>query len=112
VELGIEPKTREYDDSEPLKYVVSKNLHRRHLSASQRAMIADQLATRKRGGDRSKVQNCTLTRAQAAEQFNISPRMVNDAAALRKRRAKSPAVAKLVERVNKGEVSINRRFKS
>lgn len=41
LELGIEPWCREWDGSgSPISYVVSLNLHRRHLTSSQRAVIA------------------------------------------------------------------------
>ena len=40
-EIGIEPQYRYYDDKDSLiEFVVSQNLHRRHLSSSQRAMLA------------------------------------------------------------------------
>ena len=39
--LGIEPRTREWDGAGSLlEFVISLNLHRRHLKESQRAMIA------------------------------------------------------------------------
>jgi hypothetical protein len=34
---GVEFKTVEYDGSDPIAFAISKNLHRRHLNASQRA---------------------------------------------------------------------------
>jgi hypothetical protein len=50
-ELGIEPDTETFEgtDSEALAYVLDLNLTRRHLSESQRAMIAARLATLGRG---------------------------------------------------------------
>jgi N6-adenosine-specific RNA methylase IME4 len=39
VKLGIEPKTRTWSGADAIDYVLSKNLHRRHLNESQRAMI-------------------------------------------------------------------------
>jgi len=43
VELGIEIHTNEYIDNDPLGFVLSLNLHRRHLKADQRAAIAVEL---------------------------------------------------------------------
>ena len=42
-ELGIEPKTRNYTGKDPLSFVVSTNLIRRHLDASQRAILGVRL---------------------------------------------------------------------
>lgn len=36
----VAPKFTEYSGSDPLAFVLSKNLHRRHLSSAQRAAIA------------------------------------------------------------------------
>ena len=47
--LGLEPQTALWDGvGTPETFVVSMNLHRRHLNESQRAMIAAKLATRTR----------------------------------------------------------------
>lgn len=43
-DLGIEYPFCEYEGNDPLGFVISKNLKRRHLNESQRAMIAASLA--------------------------------------------------------------------
>lgn len=42
-ELGLEPRFEEYKGDKPLEFVISGNLHRRHLSESQKAVIAQDL---------------------------------------------------------------------
>lgn len=41
--LGIEPITKEYDGNDPLSFVISNNVMRRHLTESQRAMLATEM---------------------------------------------------------------------
>lgn len=39
LELGIEPKFKQYEGDEPLSFVISLNLHRRHLTTEQKLKI-------------------------------------------------------------------------
>ena len=50
--LGIEPRARLFKDDERdiPAYVMSKNVYRRHFTASQRAMVAAKLADMPHGG--------------------------------------------------------------
>lgn len=50
-EAGVEVRTRRFD-GDVVQYVVSHNLHRRHLTNRQRAMVAGRLANLPHGGDR------------------------------------------------------------
>jgi hypothetical protein len=49
---GVKPRFEEWSDPGcgPVAWVISQNLHRRHLNESQRAMIADSLATLRLSG--------------------------------------------------------------
>ena len=48
-QLGIEPQRRIFHGSDVWQHVISRNLHRRHLTEPQRAMIAARIATRREG---------------------------------------------------------------
>lgn len=78
-ETGVEPSFREYEGGDPRGFVVSLNLKRRHLDATQRSAVAAELANMAHGGDR-KNQNANLqhevTREEAAILLNVSPRSV------------------------------------
>lgn len=106
VELGIDPdETTLSDEADPVAYVVSLNIHRRHLTTPQRAMVAAKLATLKRGqvGNGRKVegQNCTST-DDAAEMLNVSPRSVKTA-----KHVISKGSREVVESVQRGELNLN-----
>ncbi|GAB4371763.1 MAG: hypothetical protein Kow00114_32830 [Kiloniellaceae bacterium] len=53
-------------------FVVSLNLHRRHLNESQRAVIAAEIATMRRGANRFTKVDADISTARAAELLNIS----------------------------------------
>lgn len=74
-ELGIAPTSREYqgDESSLVSFVVSLNLHRRHLDESQRALVAGKLANLERGANQhASIDASTVTQTQAAELLNVS----------------------------------------
>ena len=98
LELNIKPVIKELsDDEDPVAYVISHNLHRRHLSTSQRAVIAAKLANMKAGMNQHTLkespanvpskgevsQNCntssTTSLSDAASQLNVSKRIVSAA---------------------------------
>lgn len=106
-ELKIEPAFEVLgDDIDPLAYVVSQNLHRRHLNASQRAMIAARLATM-RQGERTDIQPSAnwpkvVSQEQAAQKLSIGERSL--------RRAKAvidKGTDELVKAVNAGNVAVS-----
>jgi len=113
--LGIEPDTIEYEGGDPVTFVLSKNVFRRHLTESQRAMAAEKLANMQRGNQMRKfahledqqnqgltAQDCQVSQEEAAKMLNVSKRQVQNAAKLR--REASPEV---VEQVERGEKTIH-----
>lgn len=72
---GVVPRFTQWDrEGTPEEYVISKNLHRRHLNESQRAMIAARLYNTKPGDNQHKrevVEIPTTTRGRAAELLNV-----------------------------------------
>jgi len=107
-ELGIEPLIREYEGDDPWGFVVSMNLHRRHLNDSQRAMIAARLADLQRGGDRSKAHKGALTHAQAAAQLNVGERLVDKASALLNGEKAGRVEDEIVQAVENGNIRLGR----
>jgi ParB-like chromosome segregation protein Spo0J len=82
--LGIPCPQRAYEgkESDLLAFVFSKNFHRRHLDASQRAMIAAKIANMSHGGDRKSDQAAALplvSQAEAGKRADVSERSVRDA---------------------------------
>jgi ParB-like nuclease domain len=78
VELRPDQFTQ-YKGDDALGFVISKNLHRRHLNESQRAMIAAEIANMPQGF-RSDQPSANLRKVisvpEAAELLNVSPRSV------------------------------------
>lgn len=84
IEIGIDPITKQWDGrGEALAYVLSKNLHRRHLSDSQRAMVADKIANLRVGRPSEIAQHCAssgaVSQTQAADMMNVGRRSVQKA---------------------------------
>ena len=59
-EAGVEPFYDSYDGDDPLGFVVSQNVARRHLDDSQRAMIAARVENMPPHRPAGKMQNCIL----------------------------------------------------
>lgn len=72
---GVRPHFETYTGDDPAAYVVSLNLRRRHLSESQRAMVAARLANVPQGRP-GKDANLQVFQDDAARLLNVSPRSV------------------------------------
>lgn len=102
---GVDPQFTEYDGAEPLAFVVSHNLHRRHLSESQRGMVAAKMANLQRGGDRRTDSfkgsiDPLKTQEEAAALLNISTATVKRSKAVLK-----SGIPELQDMQMSGEVS-------
>lgn len=85
---GVKPEFEQYDGDNALQYVLSMNLHRRHLNQSQRAVVASRLANMTHGGDRKSDQAANLpleiTQSQSAKMLNVSERLIRTVKAIEK----------------------------
>jgi Domain of unknown function DUF29/ParB-like nuclease domain len=100
-EAGISPRFETYTGDDPVGYVLSANLIRRHLSEGQRGMVASALAMMRQGA-RTNAQICAMSQAQAAERLAVSRRTVQYARVVREQ-----GLPALVGRVERGEVSVS-----
>lgn len=98
---GAEPRTCEYHGEDPLGWVISLNLHRRHLDESQRAMVAAKIATLPKGAN----QHASIeapTQTEAAELLNVSRAGVQ-----RAREVLDHGSDELIAAVESGKVSVS-----
>lgn len=112
---GVDPRFVDYGGSDPLGYVLSHNLQRRHLTASQRAMIAETVATMRvgdfvrnqhtdRGLSMDKPQDPSRkTRQQAAAELGVSEPSIDRARVVRKK-----GIPELGKAVESGHVTVSR----
>lgn len=89
------------ETGDPLDWVLSKNLHRRHLDESQRAALGAKLETLAHGGARTD-QDATLhlNRAAIGKLVNVSPRTIAKAS-----KVKSEGAPELFGAIERGEVT-------
>lgn len=106
--IDIRPVVIEYTGNDPLGFVVSHNLHRRHMNEAQRGMVAAKIADMPHGGNRGnqytggKGPNGPLaSTAKAASLLNVSERTVK-----RAKRVINSGIPELQDMVTSGEVNV------
>lgn len=97
---GVEPKLRDWSGDDPVAYVVSANLKRRHLDASQRAMVAGRIATLRRGANQH-ADKSAPSQATASDLLKVSPDSIQNA-----RKVLDRGAPELVEAVDSGRVAV------
>lgn len=124
---GVPPESRTFNgtDEDKLRFVVSQNVHRRHLNTSQRAVIAAtmaesfealakarQAATQHRGTSKAPVKEkfpepeAGQSRDQAGAALNVSGKTVDMA-----KKVIAKAAPEVVEAVTKGDLAVSRAAK-
>lgn len=101
-ELGIEYPRVDYLGDDPLGFVIAKNLSRRHLNESQRAMIAAKLAKMPQGARTDLAPIGAMSDAGAAAALNVGERSVERAKTVQR-----DGAAELVTAVEQGKVSVS-----
>ena len=100
-EVGIPYPRVEYRGNDPLGFVIAKNLARRHLTESQRAMVAAKLAKMPVGTNQH-AQICAPSQDAAADMLGVSRRTVQTAKAVQEQGA-----PELIQAVETGKVSVS-----
>jgi N6-adenosine-specific RNA methylase IME4/ParB-like chromosome segregation protein Spo0J len=78
-EANVEPRFRTHKGADAVAFVISLNLHRRHLNESQRAMSAARLADMPQGARTDLSKNGATSQADAAALLNVSRHSVQNA---------------------------------
>lgn len=102
IEAGEDAYYRTYDGDDPLAFVVSLNLKRRHLNESQRAMVAAKIAQWGVGDNQHTGSANLPTQSEAADMLNVSGRSVRSGRVVQQQGA-----PELVDAVERGEVSVS-----
>jgi N6-adenosine-specific RNA methylase IME4 len=90
------------DDASAERFVVSQNLHRRHLNTGQKAMAAARLANMRQGSRTDLSPKDETSQAEAAEMMTVGKRSVE-----RANKILSRGVPELVHVVDTGQVTVS-----
>jgi ParB-like chromosome segregation protein Spo0J len=114
---GVEFHTEHYAGDDPVSHVLSLNLHRRHLTPSQLAMVAETVATMRVGDfvrnqhtenrglstDKPQPEPDRKTRKQAAKELGVSEPSIDRARVVRKK-----GIPELIKAVEVGQISVGK----
>ncbi len=100
--LGLAPVVKTFEGADPAAFIISLNLRRRHLTESQRAMVASRLAQMPAHRPKGEAGGSTLSQAQAAQLLQVSRSAVQQA-----RKVATEGAPALVEAVEAGVVPVS-----
>lgn len=115
---GLKLVTREFgseitDGSDPIQFVIDRNIHRRHLTDQQRIELAAEFAGMERGrpkkGDETEngsSEPLKLSVDKAAKKFNVKPSAVKRAVKVKKHASKA-----IKEKLKAGKISLSKAAK-
>src|SRR5262249_46963970 len=98
----VEVRSTAYEGDDPVAYVVSTNLRRRHLDESQRAMVAAKLANLQVGRPPENSPIGGISQDLAAKLLNVGKRSVE-----RAREVQDQGALELQRAVERGDVSVS-----
>ena len=98
---GIKPQFLEFEGDDPMAFVLSLNLHRRHLDESQRAMVAARLANLK-DGQRAASIEAAASQGRVAKLLNVSRSGVQ-----RAREVIDKGAPELIQAVDRGAIPVS-----
>ncbi|HEY3431332.1 MAG TPA: MT-A70 family methyltransferase [Rhodocyclaceae bacterium] len=106
--LGIEPECEDWDGDEEslIRHIISTNLHRRHLSPTDRALLAASYANLPRGTNRHSVLDPSRDGSSLRQQDAASLFGVSDASITRAKRVAAKGSQELVTALHSGEISL------
>ncbi len=103
MEAGVEPRFQEWDGQGSLvAFVVSLNLHRRHLDTNQRAMVAARIATLTEGRPSKTASIEAVSQDDAADLMNVGRSSVQ-----RAREVLEEGAEELIAAVDQGDIAVS-----
>ena len=100
--VGVEPLSRVYDGHDPVAYVLSLNLRRRHLTTSQRSMVAARIANLGHGQNKQESPfGDSVTQQEAGDLLGVGKHSVE-----RARTILDHGTPELQQAVDAGEVTV------
>ena len=86
---------------DPLKFVISQNVQRRHLNESQRAIIAAEIANLQKGANQHTIVGSSIDLPTAAKMLNVG-----EASVKRARKVFDKAAPEIVEQIRQGKTRV------